>query len=43
MNEIMVMQINSTKKTEDFANLTSVKNYYVDATGLGGCEIILSD
>ena len=42
-DEIMVMQISSTKKTGNFTNLTSAKNYYVVATGLDGCEIVLSD
>ncbi|MGF7141631.1 beta-lactamase regulating signal transducer with metallopeptidase domain [Anaerotaenia torta] len=43
MNDIMVMQISADKKTGTFTNLTSAKNYCIVATGLDGCEIILSD
>jgi len=43
MNDIMVMQINPSRMTGVFTNLTSAKNYYVIATGLDGCKITLSD
>jgi len=41
--EILVMQIRADKRSGEFTHLTSAKTYYVVATGLAGCDIILSD
>ena len=42
-NEIAVMRISSDKKKGEFTNLTSATDYFLIATGIDGCGIILSD